>query len=108
MESVNTISIIDVGDILEAPDARALERVAEQIHAACTGTGFFYLANHGVRQSVIDDCFEANRRFHATPLDEKLRIKMNKWHRGYQAVATSTLKSSARFAPARYPNQLES
>lgn len=108
MDSANEISVIDVGDILDDPTQAALERVAGRILQACTSIGFFYLTNHGVPQSLVDDCFAANRRFHARPLEEKLAIKLNKWHRGYQPMATSTLKSSARFEPARYPNQLES
>jgi isopenicillin N synthase-like dioxygenase len=61
-----------------------------------------------VSEELIAEAFEQNRRFHAWPLAEKLAIKLNQWHRGYQPFATSTLVSSARFAPARHANQLES
>ena len=101
-----TIPIIDVSDLVSDP--AAAPRVADEILAACTTTGFFYLTGHGVPQDLVDEAFEANRRFHARPLAEKLALKQNRWHRGYQAFQSSTLKSSARFQAARHPNQLES
>jgi isopenicillin N synthase-like dioxygenase len=96
------IPVIDLGGGSPLPD------LAKQVDAACRSAGFFYIADHGVPERVIEEAFEANRRFHAGPLDEKLKIKLNKWHRGYQPFAGSTLVSSARFAPARHPNQMES
>lgn len=102
------IPIIDIADFRASDDRAVAEALAGRIHAACTGTGFFYLTGHGVPQDMIEEAFEANRRFHARPMAQKLAIKQNRWHRGYQALASSTLKSSARFAAARHPNQLES
>ncbi|MEQ9124872.1 MAG: 2-oxoglutarate and iron-dependent oxygenase domain-containing protein [Alphaproteobacteria bacterium] len=102
------IPVIDVDDLIREPGPTAHERVAAEIHDACTGVGFFYLAGHGVDPRLVEDAFEANRRFHARPLEEKLALKQNRWHRGYQAFAASTLVSSARFEAARRPNQLES
>lgn len=108
MERVQEIPIIDVKDMVESPSPQAFERVANEIHAACTTIGFFYLSGHGVPAELVAEAFEANRRFHEKPMEEKLAIKQNRWHRGYQAFASSTLKSSARFESARHPNQLES
>ena len=102
------IPVIDIADLMAAPESAARERVAGEILRACTGTGFFYLTGHGVGADLIEQGFEANRRFHARPEAEKLALKQNRWHRGYQAMASSTLKSSARFEAARHPNQLES
>ena len=102
------LPVIDVGSLWRDAGDGELSRLGEQVARACRSTGFFYIANHGVARELIDAAFAANRRFHALPLVDKLRIKLNRWHRGYQALAGSTLVSSARFAPARHPNQLES
>jgi isopenicillin N synthase-like dioxygenase len=102
------LPIIDVSCLWGDASGKALIKLGEEVSRACRSVGFFYISNHGVDQGLIAEAFEANRRFHALPVEEKLRIKLNRWHRGYQAFAGSTLVSSARFAPARHPNQLES
>jgi len=45
--------------------------VPREIHQACRETGFFYVANHGVPQSLIDAQFSEARRFFALPLERK-------------------------------------
>lgn len=105
--SVAEIPVIDIADIGDRGSSAALEDVARKIRAACTGTGFFYIANHGVPKDLMEEIFEANRRFHDRPLEEKMQVRRNAWHRGYTPLASSTLKSSARFEAARLPNVLE-
>ncbi len=100
------IPVIDIAALLSEP--RQVEGIAELVRDACLGTGFFYVSGHGISEDLIAEVLAQNRSFHARPLTEKLKIKLNQWHRGYQPFATSTLVSSARFAPAGQPNQLES
>jgi isopenicillin N synthase-like dioxygenase len=107
MADGDAIPVIDLSAYL-AGENGAVERVAAQVREACLGSGFFYVTGHGVERALVADAFRQNRLFHERPLEEKLRIKLNHWHRGYQPFATSTLASSARFAPARHANQLES
>jgi isopenicillin N synthase-like dioxygenase len=102
------LPVVDVGSLWSGVPDGELSRLGAQVCGACRSTGFFYIVNHGVARDLIAGAFEANRRFHARPLADKLKIKLNRWHRGYQTLAGSTLVSSARFAPARHPNQLES
>ncbi len=101
------IPLIDIAGLVGGSDA-AVEVIGAQIREAALGTGFFYVSSHGVAPGVVAGVFEANRRFHAQPMEEKLKIKRNQWHRGYEPLGASTLKSSARFEAARKPNQLES
>ncbi|BBK44413.1 2OG-Fe(II) oxygenase [Allostella vacuolata] len=82
--------------------------VADAIRRACDATGFFYIADHGVPDAWIADAFAANRRFHARPMAEKEALATNRWHRGYMGFGAAKLTASARFAPARRPNQMES
>lgn len=102
------IPVIDIGCLWNSRTKADLSDLANQVDAACRSAGFFYIVNHRVPALVIADAFEANRKFHAMPLEEKSKLKLNKWHRGYQGLAESKLVSSARFAPAQHPNQLES
>jgi isopenicillin N synthase-like dioxygenase len=100
------IPLIDIGDLGTSP--RANQAIAEQVRAACMNSGFFYVSSHGIGDDLLAGAFAANQSFHAQPLEEKLSIKLNAWHRGYQAYATSTLVSSARFEAAVGAKQMES
>jgi isopenicillin N synthase-like dioxygenase len=111
MQQGRNIPIIDIAGLGAgngAPEDEVIAAIAVQVRAACLEHGFFYLSGHGIGAELLAGVFEANRAFHARPLTEKLQIKLNQWHRGYQAFATSKLVSSARFAPASAANQLES
>ena len=101
------IPLIDIASLLQDGSDAAVAAIAGQIEKAARGTGFFYVSGHGVAAEVVEAAFDANRRFHALPLEEKMKIKRNAWHRGYSPIGVSTLKSSARFEAAKRPNQLE-
>ena len=47
------------------------------------------MAGHGVPQAVIDAAFEASREFHALPLADKMRLKLNENNIGYLPVNQS-------------------
>ena len=109
----NGIPVIDLDALVSAErnsDAwrAAAAATGAAIAHACFDTGFFYVANHGVDGALFERAFEANRSFHARPDAEKLPLKLNAWHRGYQPMASTKMNSSAKFAPAPAPNQLES
>jgi isopenicillin N synthase-like dioxygenase len=59
-----TIHVIDVSALL-AGDPDGVERVASEIGAACRETGFFYVANHGVARTLMDDVFAVAAAFFA-------------------------------------------
>ncbi len=97
------IPVIDLAGANASPGA-----LAEAIRAAVTDAGFFYVANHGVGADLVADVFEANRRFHAWPVERKSLLRQNRWHRGYMGFGDTKLSSSASFAPARRANRMES
>ena len=87
-----TIPLIDVSGVL-AGDHRAVQRAAAQLRHAYEDIGFWFLTGHDIPRSLIDDAFEAARRFHAQPLDEKLKLKANRHNVGYLAGPTSWKRS---------------
>lgn len=105
---MTTLPVINVESLGICSGGQALQGVAEAIRSACQEAGFFYLEGHGVDPALIAAAFEANRRFHALPLQEKQAVAYNRWHRGYLGFGGAQLKASSRFEPARAPNLMES
>ena len=81
------LPIIDVG-ALYTDDLAAIARVSEQIGAAATGSGFLYVENHGVSQSLIDEVYTNADRFFALDFHDKLRyyIGNSPNHRGFVPI----------------------
>lgn len=68
------VPVIDFAGMLNG-DADEKRRVASAFRHACTQVGFFYLANHGVPQHVVESAFAETHRFFGLPLETKMR-----WH----------------------------
>ena len=100
------IPVIDVSPAFAGAPG-ALEAVAAQVREASERVGFFYLAGHGVSQTLIDDAFQASREFHAMPLEDKLALKLNQNNIGYLPVNESIQRASTVHKATR-PNFNES
>ena len=75
------LPVIDIS----APGAStALGRALEEI-------GFAYVTGHGVPEDLVDGAFAASRAFHASPEALKRSLAINEWHRGFMAMASSTV-----------------
>jgi isopenicillin N synthase-like dioxygenase len=72
-------------------DPAAVERVAEEIRAACLTHGFFYVRNHGVGGEMIRRAVEQAQLFFRQPLEEKLKAKVNMRHRGFNALGDALM-----------------
>lgn len=84
------IPVIDFGPAF-AGENGALQRTAEIVRDACEHVGFFYALNHGVPDETIEQAFAASRRFHALPLAEKLKLKLNENNIGYMPIRAGRL-----------------
>ena len=87
------IPIYDVGPYLAGEDG-ALDALAAQVRYAQEEIGFYYIINHGVPQSLIDDTFAAVTRYFALPAEEKLTLKVDHHQIGYIPPKASILKTS--------------
>lgn len=75
---------VPVLDLSPLVDGGAVGALASELHRACTTTGFFYVANHGVAPTVIDAVFDATRRYFALPIEERLKDRMDeRFRRGF-------------------------
>ena len=102
---MQSIPLVDLH--AHSTDAGVRRRVASDLHQALTTVGFAYIVGHGVPQSSLDAAFEASRQFHASPQPLKDSIAINRFHRGYMGMATSTIVTSS-VAKVRRPNLSES
>jgi isopenicillin N synthase-like dioxygenase len=100
------IPVLDLGPFF-AGERGALERLARRVAHACETVGFFYIANHGVDEALIQRGFAASRRFHALPLAQKLALRLNENNIGYLPINASVQGASTVHKATR-PNQNES
>ncbi len=86
------LPIIDVSGL----DGGAGERraVADALDAACRESGFFYISNHGIPQTLIDQVVSEARRFFALPAGEKNAVSMakSKCRNGYDPLRGQILE----------------
>ncbi|HEY6431219.1 MAG TPA: 2-oxoglutarate and iron-dependent oxygenase domain-containing protein [Acetobacteraceae bacterium] len=105
-EAARKIPVIDYGPYFAGATA-ALEHLAAQVKRACEEVGFFYALNHGVSDAIVARAFAASRRFHALPLEQKLKLRLNANNIGYLPMNASVQGASTVHKATR-PNQNES
>jgi isopenicillin N synthase-like dioxygenase len=92
---------IPIIDLAREPDLpAAFARVYGEV-------GFGYITGHGIDPALRAAVFDANRRFHAQPLAQKMRVALDANHRGFIPINTSTDVNST-LAEVTKPNQSES
>lgn len=103
---MSDIPTIDLSPALDGSES-GLAAVARRLDEVYAEVGFGQAVGHGIAPDLIDDLFEATRRFHALPAEDKAAIAVNEAHRGFIAMATSTIVTSS-VDEVRRPNQSES
>ena len=105
-EATQAIPMIDFGPAFRKESA-GIDAAAVKLRYACEQVGFFYMTGHGVPQEVIDTAFAAAREFHALPLADKMRLKLNENNIGYLPLNQSMQRASTVHKATR-PNFNES
>ena len=95
MTAIPQLSLADAGS------PGGLRRLAAEMAAAYSETGFAYVTGHGIPAAVIDALFDASRRFHALPRARKEAIAVNRHHRGYIGPGSATDRTSSVEAATR-------
>lgn len=76
------IPTLDLGPYL-AGSTEARDELALQLREIQENIGFYVVVNHGVRQAPIDHAYAVLREFFALPLEEKLKVKIDRNSVGY-------------------------
>ena len=96
------IPVIDLSDYRTGKPG-ALEATAAALRHALENVGFYFITGHGIPQSLVDSAFDAAKRFHAQPLDDKLKLKINQHNIGYLPIRGSVTRHS-KINPNNKPN----
>jgi isopenicillin N synthase-like dioxygenase len=89
------IPIIDIASLHEGTASGARD-IARQLLEAAETVGFFYIRNHGIPRDLIARTDAIARRFFALPLEEKQKVKVAPWHRGYIKVGEAKMYDTAK------------
>ena len=101
MTEFTEIPVLDLTPLLNGGDTAPLARAFAKAYGE---TGFGYIINHGINPALRADIFAASKKFHALPEAVKQRVALNRTHRGYIAINTSTDVNSD-LAEVTKPNQ---
>lgn len=95
-EAFQDIPIVDFGGFRDATDTEKLA-IGQASDSALQRVGFFFVINHGVPQSQIDDLFDQAARLFALPDAEKLKVSIDNAdnHRGYFSVGRENVDPTA-------------
>ncbi len=104
--TTHTIPTIDLAPLRDGSCA-GIANVGWQLKQLFAPIGFAYLANHPVSELLIESIFNEAKRFHALPLEAKMKIKHNDAFRGYMPNKSSQLKVSTE-GSATKPNLVDS
>lgn len=101
--SSQEIPILDLSAWLAG---RTPDNLVSALYSACTGTGFFYVTGHGIAPSVINNVFDATKRYFAIAPEIRLQDRIDeRFRRGYMPFGITKhpgfdpdLKESYEFA----------
>lgn len=87
MTDFREIPVLDISALINGDDTTALSKAFAKAYEE---TGFAYIVNHGIDPALRAGIFEASKAFHALPEPTKQAIALDRNHRGYIAINTST------------------
>jgi isopenicillin N synthase-like dioxygenase len=94
--SAASLPVIDIAGL---SSTRSVDRqaVGLALRAACLDKGFFYIRNHGVSETLVDDVFKEAAAFFALPAEQKAEVDKakSKANRGYEPLQGQTLEAGA-------------
>lgn len=92
----DSVPLIDFSGMFQGT-ADGKRRVATELREACINVGFFYIANHGVPQDLVDDMFAAAPRLFGLAVEEKMRwhVKRSSHFLGYIAMRDENANPAA-------------
>ena len=92
LSSSSEIPVLDMAPMINGEDN---QKLAAELKSACKKIGVFYALNHGVPESVIENAFGASRRFFEQPVEWRMKVHKDRFHRGYLPLGTTKYPGKA-------------
>lgn len=92
--AVEEIPVIDTAPLLadeQQGSAEGAAAVARDLRRAAETVGFFYIRNHGIPETLLDEAFALARRFFALPEEQKAALRIAGRHRGWLGFGGATM-----------------
>ncbi|MBS38474.1 MAG: hypothetical protein CMO26_21435 [Thiotrichales bacterium] len=92
------VELIDIGPLVAGTDD---EGVVNAIRSACTNTGFFYIANHGIARELVRALHDQAALFFSLPWEQRMAVRMGPSIRGYLPLgfrSEETLTSATKLS----------
>ncbi len=104
--TVTETELIPVLDLsrLEEGEHEVVTQLGHELRHALEEVGFFFITNHGVPWSQVEDVYDAARELHALPDAPKEAIAMDGTHGGYLGLGGGTSYASEIAGEIRTPN----
>ncbi len=83
------IPVIDLTPLATGAEGERL--VGNELLETVENVGFFYVKNHGIAQTLIDQVFAVGHEFYQTPIEQRTQVKVQGYHRGYIAMGEATM-----------------
>ena len=93
--AATAIPVIDMASLRDGTVGGA-RHIGRQLLDAAETVGFFYVRNHGIPQDRLAQVDAVARRFFASPLEEKQKVKVAPWHRGYIRIGEAKMYDNAK------------
>lgn len=89
--ALEEIPVLDLGAYLAGEEGE-LERLAAELAHAQQHIGFFYIRNHGIGQDLVDRVFAETARFHALPVEQRMKLLIDDQQTGYAPMKSSQIE----------------
>ncbi|MEO0994315.1 MAG: 2-oxoglutarate and iron-dependent oxygenase domain-containing protein, partial [Pseudomonadota bacterium] len=89
----DAIPVIDIGALRDGSDP---DRVARALHAASSGVGFLYVANHGIPETVIEAARTEAFAFFRGPAETRQAVAVSGAHRGWLGRGGAKMQDDAK------------
>jgi|Transcript_56509 isopenicillin N synthase-like dioxygenase len=104
---VEEVPVLDLED-WHSGSAERRKKITEDMRFACEKAGFFFVRNHRVPQSTIDNAFDCSKRYFDLSKEEKEKIPMSKdYPYGYECAEVLVRSEEGKHGDHQQKNDLK-